>query len=321
MHAVWKKRHIFPVLLAFLLFLFLVSCRGRVAGGEQPVDTATALKMVQTGTQGVELTLIQDAPPPIVYDQNELIALVEVQNRGNHHLEAADCFVQLSNFDPNIILGGMEVPRSCAENIGTLEGKTVYNLYGGNNQLEFSSSSIQLPPGVPEYSPNLLYKVCYQYETVASPSVCIDPLFYQVSREQKACIPQNVALGGGQGGPVGASYVGVNMVGGRAVFEINVRNLGSGRVVSPFADIRACDVGLERTDLDKVGYTVKMSGTALPDCKPQDGMVRLVNNQGKIVCTVDVPGSAAYETPLVIDLTYGYIQSYTKPLKIVKTPQ
>ncbi len=310
-------------MMAVLLIslVFIASCN-RVPAGERPRDTAAILRQVQTGTQGVEISFLQNYPPAQVYDQNELIALVEVKNRGNHNLEATDCFIQISGFDPNIILGGFNQPRSCAENIGTLEGKDVYNVEGGANQIEFKSSTITLPPDVFEYKPILNVVSCYNYQTIANPSVCLDPLFYQVTAEQRTCTPRDVAMGGGQGAPVGVSLVGVDMVGRKAIFEINVENFGTGRVLSPYSDIRSCgQASLAYTDLDKVGYDVQMTGGSLLDCKPRDGLVRLTNNMGKIVCQFDVPGASAFETPLTVNLNYNYIQSFKKQIQIVKTPE
>lgn len=312
------------ILCLVLVFILLVGCRGRVPQGEQPLETEAALRLVQTGTQGVELKVLPNYPPPLVYDKNELVALVEVQNKGNHDLEAGNCFVQVTGFDPNIILGGFNVPRSCAENVATLEGKNVYNVQGGVNQLEFRSTSIQLPPGVYEYDPKfVLLKACYFYHTKASPSVCVDPLFYQVTAEQKACdFRRSVLTGGGQGAPVGVSYVGVQMAGGKAVFEINVVNLDNGRVLSPDVDVQNCDSGLDYGSLDKIRYTVQLANAGtVGDCRPKDGYVRLTNNQGKIVCTFNLPNTGAYETPLLIDLDYGYVKSIQQPLKIIRTPE
>jgi len=309
--------------LCVLLSLLLVSCSGRPAAGDRPQDTAAALKLVQSGTQGIEISVLPNYPPSLLYDQNELIALVEVKNRGNHDVEAQDCFVQISGFDPNIITGTFNGPRSCADTAGgVLEGKNVYNTQGSNNQIEFRSSNVALPPGVFEYNPTLNFLTCYNYRTTANPQVCVDPLFYQITSEQKTCVPADVSTGGGQGAPVGISYVGVDMIGSKAVFEINVVNLGGGRVLSPRADIRNCgQASLEYTDLDKVAYSVQLSGGSLIDCKPRDGMVRLNNNQGKIVCTYNIPGASSYQTPLLIDLDYGYIQSFQKPIKIIQTPR
>lgn len=306
-----------------LMSIFLVSCGGLIQAGEEPQDTAAVLQAVQTGTQGVDIEILQNAPPPIIYDQNELVALVEVHNRGNHDLIAQNCFVQITGFDPNIIKGNMQAAQSCASNMGgILEGKNVYNTLGGINQLEFRSQNVMLPAGVFEYSPTLNFVTCYYYHTLANPAVCVDPVFYQVTHEQKSCTPQNVGMAGGQGAPVGVSYVGVDMVGNKAIFEINVVNFGTGQVLSPYADIKNCGhSSLDYDDLDKVRYTAHLSGGNLIDCKPKDGMVRLNNGNGKIVCSFSIAPTSAFETPLMLDFEYGYVQSVQKPIKIVMTPQ
>ncbi len=306
-----------------LMSIFLVSCGGLIRSGEDPQDTAAVLKMVQTGSQGVDIEILQNAPPPLIYDQNELVALVEVHNRGNHDLAAQECFVQVTGFDPNIIKGGMQTAQSCASNAGgILDGKNVYNLQGGINQLEFRSQNVVLPQGVFEYSPTLNFVTCYYYHTIANPAVCVDPIFYQVTHEQKSCIPQDIGMGGGQGAPVGVSRVGVDMVGNKAIFEIDVVNFGTGQVLSPYADIRNCGhSSLDYDDLDRVRYTAQLSGGTLIDCKPRDGFVRLNNGNGKIVCSFNIAGTSAFETPLMLDFDYGYVQSVQRPIKIVMTPQ
>ena len=131
-------------------------------------------------------------------------------------------------------------------------------------------------------------------------------------------------MGGGQGGPVGVTYVGVDMIGSRAIFEINIKNLGTplGRVLSPFASLQNCgQSSLGYQDLDKVQFNVEMTGGGKVNCKPQDGFVRLSNGQGKIICTFDIPGASAFETPLLIDLDYSYAQSIQKSVRIIRTPQ
>ncbi len=304
-----------------ILMLFLVSCKGQVAGGEKPTDTAAALKIVQSGTQGVQVELLPNYPPSMIYDLNEFLALAEVKNLGNHDLQPEECFVQVTGFDKNILGSGLLQPRRCAEGLSILEGKNVYNTKGGVNQIEFKSTSVRLPPGVFEYSPLLNFVTCYRYVTIANPSVCVDPLFYQVTADQKTCRPTNVMMGGGQGAPVGVTYVGVNMVGGNAVFEINVANLGSGKVLSRNSDIQNCgQASIDRTELDKIDYAVRLSGGSKVDCRPRD-TIRLTNNNAKIICTFTIDGPSAFETPLMIDLEYNYIDSFTKQIQIVRTPQ
>lgn len=314
------------VLLVVFLFV-LTACGPRVPAGDDPQDTAAALRRASTGTQGVQLNLFPDIPPTTIYDQNELVALLEVRNRGVHDLNQEDCWVQITGFDPNIITGGFGLPRSCGENVGVLDGKDIYNQEGGFNQLEFYSSNVRLPDGVFEYSPNLNFVTCYNYQTRANPSVCIDPLLYQIAREQKACdYRRAIVTGGGQGGPVGVSNVNVDMIGGqgasRAIFEINIRNFGNGRVLSPQTDIRSCgDAQLRFTDFDRIAYSVSLSGGSLIDCKPLDGFVRLNNNNGKIICTFNINQASAFETPLLVELDYNYLESQQREIRIIKTPQ
>lgn len=304
------------------LSILSLSCQ-RIPGGEQPQDTLAALQQVKTGATGVQLSLTPNYPPATIYDQNELIALLEIKNTGNYNLEPQQCFVQVTGFDPNILRGGLDVLRSCAENLDALEGKTVYNLDGGFNQIEFRAANIALPHGIFDYQPRLNFLVCYQYQVTASPQVCLDPLLYQISPLQKACNYQkSIAVGGGQGGPVGVSHVGVDMVGNRAIFDITVANLGSGKVLSPFTNLQGCGdaTTISRQDLDKVAYTVQLAD-GVGTCNPRDGLVRLSNGRGKIICSFDVPGTNAYETPVLINLDYNYLDSISKQVRVIKTPQ
>jgi len=316
-----EKRGVVIVLVLLLISSFLVSCKPRGPGTE-PLETAAALRIVKTGMQGVEINTLPNYPPATpIYDLNELQAIVEVKNKGNHNLEPQDCFIVVTGFDPNIIRGGFTSARSCAENVNVLEGKSVYNLEGGVNQIEFRSPNVELDPSVFDYNPTLNFQACYNYHTTASPEVCVDPLFYQIASEQIACNwRQGVNVGGGQGAPVGVSYVRAEMVGGRAIFDINVQNFGIGRVLSPFTDLQTCELNLQFTDFDRVAYAVEMGGVP-GDCKPRDGFVRLYNNQGKITCSFDIFGSSAYVTPLLIDMDYNYVQSFKKNVKIIRTPQ
>ncbi len=312
------------IILLLILVLALSSCQVNPAAGNNPQSTEAILQAVQSGAQGVEVNTLPRMPPDLIYDQNELTALVEVRNRGNHDLGPQDCFVQITGFDTNIIRG-WENSHICTENSGSvLEGKNVYNLNGGLNQIEFRSTNVNLPDNVFEYKPTLNVIACYNYHTKANPQVCVDPQTYQVTSEQKTCQVKNVGMGGGQGAPVGVTSVNVNMVGTKAVFEINIVNLGTGRVLSPNTPLRDCGTSssLEYRDLDKVQYDVKLGGGGSQiDCKPRDGFVLLYNNAGKIVCSFNIPMTSAYETPLMIELDYNYIQSFLKPIRIIKTPQ
>jgi hypothetical protein len=306
------------LIIAFILLaVLLTSCSYKPESGERPIDSAAALRQVQVGTQGLDLKFLPGLPPYTIYDTTELVAIAEIWNKGNHDMEPGTCFLELIGYDTNIIKGIIS-RQPCSQTL--FEGKKTHNLDGSFEQLELKSSNIMLPFGVFEYEPNLNLVACYNYQTFANPLVCVENSFYIVTSEQKSCFVRDVSTGGGQGAPVGVSYVGVDMAGDKAIFEINIVNHGSGRVLSPLSSLSSCPNNLEYYDFDKVGYTVELSGGSLIDCKPQDGLVRLSNERGKIVCTFNIGNSQAYETPLMIRLDYNYMQQLLQRVKIIKTP-
>jgi hypothetical protein len=288
-----------------------------------PQQGEWAQENAYTGTRGVELTFDPQYPPITIYDNNPLIMLIKVQNQGSYSLNAGDCFIKVSGFDPNIIRGGFNTMRSCAENVGgVLEGKSAYSPEGEINLLEFKSDNIRLPTGTFKYNPFLNIVSCYNYKVTASPLVCVDPQSYNYDPERKTCIPKDVSVANGQGGPVGVSNIKLDMAQNQAIFEITVNNYDSGVILSPNIDLRSCDQNtLGYDDYNKVRYDVQLSGGTKISCSPQDGMVRMSNNIGKILCKFQINEGSAFETPLTISLDYGYKKSYQKQINIIKTPE
>ncbi len=310
------KRLVLVVIL-ILSVAFITSCTGEGGPGTDTRDVSAALKQAQSGTQGVKATFVSGYPPQRIYDINNFLALIELENKGNFDLFGGDCFLKLTGFDPNIVRG-IDFVQTC----GDLPGKNVYNLDGGFTQIEYESSNIDLPFGSIEYSPKLNLALCYEYQTRASPNVCVDSDLYNLAENQKACRVRDVSLGGGQGAPVSVSYVGVDMAQDVAVFEITVRNVGGGQVLSPYTPLSSCgEAFFDYNDINKVAYTVQMTGGSLIECSPRDGMIRLNDaNTGKIVCKFRVNGASAFETPLSITLDYNYVDSIQRNVQIIQTP-
>jgi len=305
------------VVILFALLLFVISCTPKTPENAQELSAVT--KYVRSGTRGVEMSFVQNVPPRQIYDTSDLVVLLELRNLGNYDLgreQFQQCIVQLGGFDKSIVRGVNE-RQTC----GDLPGKSEFAIDGGFNTVEFESSSILLPPDVDTYEPPIVATACYEYRTVAAPQVCIDPDFFEITGTQRACAVRDFAVGGGQGGPVGVTSVNVDMVGSKAIFQIEVANLGSGRVVSPRASITQCPGGLRYKDFDEVQFHAELSGGGAAKCVPQEGFVRLGNGKGRFVCTFQVGNVPAYETPLRVELNYNYMQSIRAPLQIIRTPE
>lgn len=301
------------LIAGLLLVLFSAGCQ---FAPETPEQVAGLASYVRSGVQGLRMNFIQGLPPSAIYDVDDLVIVAELSNVGAEAVEADYCFVELTGPASNIV-SGLATRQSC----GDIDGKSVFNTEGGFNQIEFKSSNVILPAGVDKYSPNLVLSACYDYKTLASAQVCVDPSFYQLTAEQKACMVRDVPLGGGQGAPVSVNDVKVDMVGQKALFEIDISNAGGGKVVSPRASLERCPGSLRYDDFDEVRYNVKLAGEFPADCTPKDNIARLSNNQGKIFCTFNIGSTAAYEAPLQIELNYGYMQSISKKIDIIRTPR
>lgn len=299
-----------------IMMLLITACSGNGLFAGEPEEAQSALEMINSGTQGVELSFSQGTPASTIFDTQDFFMIVDIKNKGNYNLGSSDCFIQVTGHDKGI-LPGLDSAQSCGE----IEGKSEFLPDGGYDYLEFRSNGVNLPDGAYEYKPTLNVVWCYEYETKAMASVCVDPGFYQVTEEQKSCVTQDVSMGGGQGGPISVSMVGVENVAGNAVLEIIVKNVGGGQLLSPYADFRNCaGTGLDYDDFDNMVFDVDFSGGSEVKCSPRDNTLRMVNGQGKIICTYDVDGTTAFETPVLITLNYGYLDNMRQEIAIVKTP-
>jgi hypothetical protein len=308
-----KRKEVFWAGFLFLI-VFIAGCTGGTP--DDINDVAAITSYVRSGTTGLEMEFVNNLPPPQIYDTSDLVVLLELKNTGAHDISGNDCFVEIGGFDDSIIRG-VNKRQTCGE----LEGKNVYNQEGGFDTVEFKSTNIGLPKDVDRHSPPIVVTACYEYQTIAATQVCVDPLFFELTAEQKACQVRDVGLGGGQGGPVSATYVNVDMVGSKAIFDIEVANVGPGRVISPRANIATCPTGLRYDDFDQVRYRVELPGAKMIRCTPSDFLVRLGNGgRGRIVCTFDVGNTQAYETPLKIELNYNYMNSIRDGVEIIRTP-
>ncbi|MBW3003175.1 hypothetical protein KY337_01330 [Candidatus Woesearchaeota archaeon] len=302
------KKRIWVVGLCFLL-IFAVACTSLQR--EKPEIELDLYK----GTRGIEINLLPNAPPTKLYagPRTQLNFIVELRNRGVYKTSG---MLFLGGYDTSI------VPiRDSEKDFGPIEGKTEYNQEGGFQTVDFEALGINMPEGLDRLNQPFSLTAIYDYETVATAVVCVDPNPYApVQPTIRTCIPQDVSLGGGQGAPVAVDLVEVQSSGEKVFFKIHVRNVGAGSVVTvgerdPFA-VRN---DIER--INKVYYDVTMSGI-YGTCKP-DNPLRLVNEAGIVFCEFAIPFEAKdpYQTTLKIRLSYGYINEIIRNVQFVKTPK
>jgi len=318
------------ILVLLLVLLSLTACT-------QQSTTTKDLK-VFTGTEGIVMNFIPNMPPSQIYSSDQLNFLIEVKNKGAYatvgsRTEGLTLRVYLSGFDKDIFpeLYGLDddVNGNYIEE-DSLEGKSEFNPDGGLKYIE-KSTSINLPSGLDSFKTNFLVTTCYEYQTYATASVCIDPKPYSTAIKEKACTVQDITLSGGQGAPVVITKIEEEASKDKVRFKIYIENKGNGRVFditqrSDDKGVLKCnpysEEGLKYQDIDQIKLeTVFLSNEDIPlkNCKPsKDGTVRLIDGKGIVICEKDVSGTSTFLTPLEIKFSYGYTSSIQKEVEILK---
>jgi len=334
-------------IVSLVLMILIVSSCERGPFGRKGVegDEDRPLSVdVHKGHNGIIMDFVKNQPPNVVYATGEDSALsltAEIQNHGTHDVAPV---IYLSGYDPNIITfkveGGGSGDVDGGYKPGTvIEGASTLNPEGSFITIGFNSQSINFgdDQGFDKYEPTFLLTACYDYMTKANPLVCVDRNPFKPV-EDKACRVKDVSVTGGQGAPVSVDRVEVEATRNRMYFRIHISNKGgsakgegTGRGVV-FKDDNAdddvldeCPYTLEHGNLDLVRYEVSLSGDKLTGrCNPKvekDGItnfVRLVDDKAVIYCQADTSGlvEAAFETPLFVELTYGYKHAIQKKVEI-----
>lgn len=300
------------MLFVLLVLTFLVvSCQYTQRGKPQPV-------LAYTGTQGLVINFVPNYPPTVIYssgnnEDSEHNVIVEIRNKGAYKTSGQ---LYLTGFDQNIIKI-TDTPRA----LPTIEGKSPLNLEGGYAQIQFPSTTtfwIDLPEGTDVYPVTLQATACYDYRTIATLSVCVDPDPYGVIR-QKACVPFGANTGGGQGAPVAITSVQQESLPGKVIFKMTISNVGGGQVLDEGLSSQ-CTQRLKYAQQDIIRIVKAQLSGASGSCTPSVGQdLRMVNNQAQLTCTFNLPtGKLAYTTTLEVELAYGYMSSIFIPIQIKK---
>jgi len=301
--------------IIFIIFILLFSLGCTKTGKISKIGVEDEY---HTGTEGIEMEFMTNAPPDKIYDGDNLEVVVELNNKGAY--PDTDSFVgklEISGFDTSAINGQWDGGNVIAPE---LRGKTQYNPEGNYETMTYKDTDgVNVPFDYDKYETDIMITSCYKYKTIASPTVCIDPDPYKLVQEEKVCEIEDQSLKS-QGAPVSVNKVEEEVSSDKIYFRIFVKNVGGGAVIlnDKYND---CPFDLEHQDLDKVIVTAKLSHDASPSCTPQGTVndpLRLVNGEGVIFCSFSKPSTdSAYLAPLQIELSYVYSDSISKGIEIV----
>ena len=326
-----KKRLIFAL---FLILLILISgCKGKK-------DVKKSLEEIRTGTEGIVMSFLPNAPPDKIHVEegpdNSFEVVLEVRNKGAYPQPeeggSPSGKIFLSGFDANIL----KFDKDSTEEIKgkALDGKSTINPNGGLDLITFKGNVDFNYLNVEKYEPTIMATVCYHYDTVASPSVCIDPNPYSTTNEKKVCQVNDITLSN-QGAPIAVTRIDEEAFAKKTQFKITIKNSGGGDVLDYIAISNCGPKGqkITREDIDKVRLLEAKVGNNPLECGPfitkegsnfrgRSGDFRLINGEGFLICEFTSREYAnnknAYLTPIKIRLFYGYRNTAEKKIQIKK---
>lgn len=206
-----------------------------------------------------------------------------------------------------------------------LEGDTPETPGGGLEVYEFPSYIYNFPETFDKFQQQIMVTACYSYVTRATIMMCIDP--NPNSNAKKACIAKTVSPSGGQGAPVAVTKVEQQASSEKIIFTITIKhtkknalddlydinqlfykcNPHSGAIVKP-SDKNIVEI--LHVELPGQDITSQCSG---------GGKVRLDSSgNGQFTCTAYLDSESTHESPLSIELGYGYGKNIYKSITIQK---
>ena len=357
------------IVASFLVLLVLVSgfsCSLKKDSGSPISSTSKtgakkSIEELRTGTEGMSVGFTPNNPPATIYveenQQNKVDVIVELSNKGAYPQpedgKPPSGKVFLSGYDQNILEFN---PNFYDLGKKSLYGKSLIDIRGGSDIMIFNGD-IKDNLKVDKYEPILLATLCYNYQTIAGPPVCIDPDPHPQVKQKKVCEAAPITLTS-QGAPVAVVGIDVNALATKTIFTIAIKNVGSGDVIRNKQEgtnpsissgqssastassnddaISKCDPfgasKLTREDIDKVFVEGVSTGSTGLLCwgftdkptKSEQGFIRLTNGQGSVICELPKQdsgypgGNTAYTTPLKIVLNYAYKTTVQRSVIIQK---
>ncbi len=317
------KKILFALVLVILLVLGS-SCNS--TGTSKRAGERRVQDEYHTGTKGIEMDFLKNAPPNRVYEGNPLELIVELRNEGAYpQTDSLEGRLFVSGFSEAAINGEWDGGNDMPTN---LIGKNQLDPEGAYDTMTYKDADgVHVPFSEQDmYESRIMVTSCYKYKTIADLEVCIDPHPYEVVQEEKVCnIDDAISTGAGQGAPVEITNVNEEVGADRVRFEITLRNTNrdNGQVILLDA-YENCPFDTQTDEIDRVLATIKLPYDTSPDCNPRgtsSDPIRLspTTGTGKIFCDFSIPDvPSAYRDTLHIELGYVYSSHIKKDVDILR---
>jgi len=310
-----------------ILFLILVIFLSAGAAKCSLTQRPKTIDIYQ-GTDGIIMEFLNGAPPDKISEDSEFQIIADIKNKGVGNVKNGYLTINLEKDYVELYFWELEEPIVSSgfnpeQVIFDLEGKSEYNINGGEGVAKITARTKKIEGLIESHTSNIGLTACYEYSTIANPSVCIDPDVYNLRAGEKPCSIKDISLNS-QGAPVAVTRIEQNILTHEDKIEpqflIYLANKGNGQIVDKQKVKEACS-GTGKYNLSMINVEVYLSGREL-ECTPDP--IRLTRTKNFVRCSALEKDwldkeLLAYETVLNIKLSYGYTSTIAKEIRIEKS--
>ena len=319
-----QKKTIKSTLLTIPASLFIIILLVALSGCEKVyTPERPTMEDIEEGSEGLVISFIDNAPPPTVMEDSLFDIGIRIANEGT------------SNVKKGYLLLGYE-----KEYIGEI----FWRDNGANDRIYFdiNGRSLNMPTGDEqvylarieagnigpqrEQAQTLIYATaCYDYSTKAHANLCIDTDTYNLKAIEKVCSAADIGLSD-QGAPVAVTRIESIMMTSkdegvvRPQLKIHFSNVGQGTIIKQGRADAACSAQpLAKDDVNTIKISAVLSETKL-SCKPE--LLKLREGMDYTICTHEQgidENNPSYYAPLTITAEYGYMETISKQVTLMKS--
>ncbi len=334
------------IIIIFAILLFISGCDRFFGKGNEYAPSITS-KDIYTGEEGLYMEFFENAPPAEGFEDSVLPIGMRVYNKGAYDIKGGYLSVSLEKDYMELHEGSLKSINDKFDLSGEhitfdLNGKNIEHPEGEYDVVTLTARIKDLSESDPQsesHTSLISITSCYEYQTKAVETVCIDTDVYGFKKREKPCeVKKDGITLNSQGAPVAVTKIESEMLPDKdnpsiikPRFMITVKNLGDGEVIKrDKAVVRgACSsepIGREEwNNVNVMVYLSTMDDENKLDCDitneqgKDDGIIILKQKEDKVRCVYEKgfdETKGVFSSPLYVILDYGYTDTISREVKI-----
>lgn len=319
------------IFLCLMVSLLVLSSCGKGTGRVENVK-------FQTGTKGLSIDFLEKGRSKQVFEEGTMYATFELRNEGFSDISQG---ILVPSLEKDFIeLDSWELPREFRTEgdfvIFNLKGKSLSYAKGEKDIVSAILKAKRIDDTRNKIESRIILNACYAYATIFTETICIDTDPNELGIAEKTCKAQDITSSG-QGAPVAITKVEQKILPGtskdnvRLQLTIFVENKDDGMIID---SDRYKDICLGRSAGKDDYNVVKLKSLKFSyyeygensdfECTPNP--LKETKNGYYTQCILK-EGSAiekskvTFQTPLVIELEYGYKTTLSEKIEILNKEQ